>query len=196
MERGRSLLQADPAALLFYSLLIFFTDTRFMSALLPAVLLHEAGHLLALRLLGRRVRGVALELTGLRIECAGLSDERGEILAAAAGPAAGLVWAWAAAKLGAVLESRTLLLSADLSLLLSAFNLLPAPPLDGGRIAAALFSLCPGGERGERLGRAAALVTALILTLAGLWLLITGRVTALLPAGAALLVERIRTRKR
>lgn len=196
MERGRSLLRADPAALLLYSLLIFFTDTRFLAALLPAVALHEAGHLVALRLLGRHVRALALELTGLRIDYVGLPETRGEILAAAAGPAAGFLWAGAAFRLGAVLESAILELSGWLSLLLSLFNLLPAPPLDGGRIAAGLFSLRPGGERGERLTRMVALSSACLLTLAGLGLLAVGRLTALLPAGAALLVEQIRTRGR
>ena len=84
---------------------------------------------------------------------------------------------------------RKLYYPAGLSLLLSLFNLLPAPPLDGGAAAAALFSLWPGGERGERLARLLALLTAAALTGAGLWALRRGYGAAALIAGALLTVR-------
>ena len=65
----RARLRVDPFALLSLALLVYFSERRFLAALLPAVLAHEAGHLLALKLLGRRVRGIALEPTGLRKRC-------------------------------------------------------------------------------------------------------------------------------
>ena len=188
----RPRLRVDAASLLVLAFFVYFSDGRFLAALLPAVAAHEAGHLLALKLLGRRVRGIALEPTGLRIDCAGAADPRGEALAALAGPAAGLCWAWAASRLGARLESEILLLSAGLSLLLSLFNLLPAPPLDGGLAVSALCSLRPGGERGERLAKRLALLCAALLTLAGLWLAWRGRGAAALLAGALLLIRNFR----
>ncbi len=182
-------MHVDAPALLALACLVYFSETYFLLALLPAVLAHEAGHLLALRLLGRRVRALTLEPTGLRIDCAGADDPRGDILAALAGPAAGLCWAWAASRLGAAFRCGALLLSAGLSLLLSIFNLLPAPPLDGGLALSALCSLCPGGERGERLARVLGFVSAGALTLAGLWLFLRGRGAAALLAGLVLAVR-------
>ena len=74
----RPRLRVDAASLLVLAFFVYFSEGRFLAALLPAVAAHEAGHLLALKLLGRRVRGIALEPTGLRIDCAGAADPRGE----------------------------------------------------------------------------------------------------------------------
>ena len=179
-------------ALLAAALLVWLLEPRELAALLGAVLAHEAGHLLVLRLLGWRFRAPRPAAAGLRIDYAGDGGIKGEILSAAAGPAAGLVYAWAAVRFGARCGWETLRLSGELSLLLSAFNLLPAPPLDGGRIAAALLSLWPGGARGERAAKALGLVTALLLCAAGIWSLVCRRGAALLIAGGTLLSQQLR----
>lgn len=192
-ERNTPLLLA-PGALLAAALLIYHTDLRSLAALLSAVLIHEAGHLLSLKLLGLRTLGLRPETTGLRIDYAGDGGAVGELLSAAAGPAAGLCWAWAAARLGARCDRELLRLSGELSLLLSLFNLLPALPLDGGRILAALLSVWPGGARGERAARTVGLTTALVLCAAGLFLLLRRRGAATLIAGGMLLAEAVRAR--
>ena len=189
----RSLLRVSPEALLALALFVYVSETRFLLALLPAVLLHELGHLLALWLLGVRAAALRPELTGLRIDYAASGNPAEELLAAAAGPAAGLCYAWLASRLGARLSDKVLLLSAGLSLALSLFNLLPAPPLDGGRIAASLLSLWPGGETGERLTRLFGALTALGLCAAGLRALLRGRGAAVLLAGAMLAAEQLKT---
>lgn len=179
-------------ALLAGALLIYLLEPHELAALLGAVLAHEAGHLLALRLLGWRFRAPRPEAAGLRIDYAGEDSTAGEILSAAAGPAAGFLYAWAAASLGARLGWEALRLSGELSLLLSIFNLLPAPPLDGGRVAAALLSIWPGGAKGERAAKALGLVTALLLCAAGIWSLLCRRGAAMLIAGATLLSQQLR----
>ena len=135
------------------------------------MIFHELGHILALRLLGLRICRFQIELKGLCMEYRGCTGGMGHALAAAAGPALGLLYALAASLLAARYNSAWLELTAGVSLLLSAFNLLPALPLDGGRIlyhlSAALF-----GER------AAARVTDLTSLIVG---------TALLGLGAYLM---------
>ena len=74
---------------------------------------HELGHWAAAAALGGQVKCLPLS-------CAG------ELLCAMAGPAASLVWALCAARLG-------LFTAAGVSLGLGLFNLLPARALDGGR---------------------------------------------------------------
>ena len=129
------------AALIYYLAPV----DKLMAVLLP-VLIHELGHILVLRLLGLRIYRFQIELKGLCIEYRGYTGALGHALAAAAGPGLGLLYALAASLLAARYNSAWLELTAGVSLLLSAFNLLPALPLDGGRIlyhlSAALF-----GER-------------------------------------------------
>ena len=100
------------------------------------------------------------------MEYRGYAGGLGHALAAAVGPAMGLLYALAASLLAARYNSAWLELTAGVSLLLSAFNLLPALPLDGGRIlyhlSAALF--------GERVAARVTDITSLVVgtTLRGL----------------------------
>ena len=139
---------------------------KLLAVLLP-VIFHELGHILALRLLGLRICRFKIELKGLCLEYRGYTGGLGHALAAAAGPALGLLYALAASLLAARYGNSWLELTAGVSLLLSAFNLLPALPLDGGRIlyhlSAALF-----GER------AAARVTDIVSLAVGTALLVLG----------------------
>lgn len=123
-------LEVSAGAAVLFPALYFFDGRGWFAALLPACLWHEAGHWLAVRLCGGRVLQLRLDLTGLCMETTPLAAPGREALCAAAGPAAGLLWTCAARALGGPF----LLRSAEVSLLLTAFNLLPALPLDGGRI--------------------------------------------------------------
>ena len=95
-----------------------------MSFLL-SVLVHELGHLLAIKLWKIPVRNIVIGAGGAIIET-GAIGLLAESCCAAAGPAAGIVFALAIA--------RTLPQTAVVSVFLSAVNLLPLYPLDGGRI--------------------------------------------------------------
>lgn len=127
-------LSVSPGAALFYPLLLLTAEDWELSALLGGILVHEAGHVLALLCSGGRVRGLTLELSGLRMDAALPPSPRAEALCALAGPAAGLLWSGIAAQIG----GERFLFASGLSALLSLFNLLPCLPLDGGRAILAL----------------------------------------------------------
>ncbi len=116
-----------------------------------ALLLHEAGHLFAARGLGYRVR--ALELWPFGAAMTTDAGARGSLPVALAGPLCGLMAAGMSLLLlrlvpGArpVLEPFCLL-----NLTLSAVNLLPAEPLDGGRALASLLAKPLGFVRARRV---------------------------------------------
>lgn len=146
-------------AALFYPLLLLCAGERELYALLAAVVFHESGHLLALFLLGSRVRGISLGVSGLSLDAALPPSPAAEAVCALAGPAAGLLWAGAAAHIGGA----GLLCAAGLSALLSLYNLLPCLPLDGGRALLALT----GRER--LLHRTGALCAFALLAAALRW---------------------------
>ena len=120
------------------ALLLLLGSVEVIAAVLLPAFCHELGHLLALWLLGLHIRSIRMELRGFCIEYYGSCSAVGHALAAAAGPFAGFAWAWAASVIGQRTGLEWLSLSAGVSLLLSLFNLLPALPLDGGRIVLAL----------------------------------------------------------
>jgi Zn-dependent protease len=141
-ERNANLSDATYIAMGLIGGLLFF----------GSVLVHELGHALQARREGLEVDGITLWLLG------GVAAFKGdypgpwsELRVAAAGPAVSLVVGVAGVALGELLQ---LPAAADgvvtwlgfTNLLLLAFNLLPAAPLDGGRILRAVL----WGVRGDR----------------------------------------------
>ena len=154
-------------------------DAPSFAEVLVPVLAHECGHLLALLLLGFRIQSLRLEPIGLCIRYTGSERPAAHAAAALAGPLGGLLYAMAAKALG----GETAALSAGISLLLSAFNLLPIQALDGGRALAALARRQLGEEEGEQLVRSVSTVFRVVLILAGLLFSLLRQGNALLAAG-------------
>ena len=159
--------------LLLAALYFLLTLDEFM-ALMLACAAHELGHIAAIRLTGGRVSSLTANATGAVIARSASRSRTAEIVCAAAGPIAGLIYAAFASGLG----SDMLLLSAGLSLALSAYNALPALPLDGGRILE-----CIAGHRAAALCSAGVLLLGTVLAAGGYGL-------ALVIAGAALLWQQ------
>lgn len=127
---------------------------------LASCLCHEAGHLMALRLLGVPVRKVRITAVGAEICIAGGMSYRGELLAALSGPGVNLLLAalmsrWPGGEL-----------LAGINLALGVFNLIPVGRLDGGRATECLLSM----SLGPVIGRGVAAVTSWVCT-AGLLVL-------------------------
>ena len=156
-------------------------------SLLPAILLpiaaHELSHVLALCLLGQRISGVRMEAQGLCIVYSGTCAASGHILAALAGPMGGTVYA-----LFGFSSISWLKQSARLSLLLTAFNLLPILPLDGGRVFSRLCILCLGEARGTVFFRLTSGALLALLLLGGVALALWKKSTGLLAAAIWLLL--------
>ena len=104
-----------------------------------------------------------------------------ELVCLAAGPAAGFAYALTASLIGGELDSVLLLRSAGMSAVLSVFNLLPSPPLDGGRMVQLVF--------GNKAAEIAGLLTASAVFLIGFAALVTGHGAALFLAGCGLFLR-------
>lgn len=168
------------------------------AALYGSVLAHELAHALAARRQGVEVAGVALGPFGGACRLAGrLPTARAQAVVMAAGPATNV--AVACASLGAaaalavagapVLAVYTASYVCVLNLALAAFNLVPAFPLDGGRLLAALlWSLSGSRHRGLAYAATASRALAALLLVASVAALFQGAVAAaIIGAGVALL---------
>lgn len=138
---------------------VWLAEPELLPPTLLAAAVHEAGHVAALLAVGGRAEGFTLGVSGAQLRLsAGLSYAR-ELPVALAGPACSLALAVGGGRTGHFLL-------AGISLALGLFNLLPIPPLDGGRAVACLggMLLSPlGAERLERILAAAALLAVLAL---------------------------------
>lgn len=106
-----------------------------------SVLLHELGHAFVARRLGVRVTGIELGFLGGAAKMVDLPrTPRHEIEIAAAGPAVSLVLAGLGLGLGSALHLPLLATIGWINLVLAGFNLIPALPMDGGRILRAALA--------------------------------------------------------
>jgi Zn-dependent protease len=106
-----------------------------------SVLLHELGHSLVARKLGVPVSGIELSFFGGAAKMVDLPRTANhEIAIAAAGPAVSLVLSGLGFGLAALAHSPLLALIGWINLIIAGFNMIPALPMDGGRILRALLT--------------------------------------------------------
>lgn len=157
-----------------------------------SVLAHELGHCWAARVLGMQVVGVRLYLLGGVSELSKAPrSPREEAIIAAAGPAvsaviAGAFWIAVAATTPGTVGWLLVMLLALSNLVVAVFNLLPALPLDGGRVLrAGVWSA--SGNRGA--GTTAAVIGGYVIAVAlvgwAVLMLLDAGSAGLLPAGIA-----------
>ena len=116
---------------------------------LCAAAAHEVGHWAAIWVLGGCVERLRLCAAGAEMRLGSSMSYGRELLCALAGPAASLLLAWVAARLG----GERAFLFAGMSLVLGCFNLLPLSVLDGGKCLLCVTQPLLGPDRAQRLQR-------------------------------------------
>lgn len=149
-----------------------------VAVFLASILAHEFGHAILARRRGVGVLGVTLSLFGGYAQLDRQApDPRSEFAIAAAGPTVNLVIgailgasAWAADGLGLHrLVVGSLVWLAAVNIILAVLNLVPAAPLDGGRVlTAGLWRRLGDAERARVLSGRVGLLLGLVLIPAGL----------------------------
>lgn len=155
-------------------------------ALFGCVLLHELGHALMARKFGIGTRDITLLPIGGVARLEKMSEHPGEEIAIAiAGPlvnvviAAGIwvglllsgqsMWGWLEVLvLGGAAAERFLAMLLFSNIMLVVFNLVPAFPMDGGRVFRALMSIGFGRLQGTEIAVGVAKVMAALFIIAGL----------------------------
>lgn len=137
-----------------------------------SVIAHELGHALLARHLGVRVAGIELHFFGGAAKIVDQPRRPGdEIAIAAAGPAVSFALAGLSLLLARITGLGVFGLLGWINLVLGAFNLIPALPMDGGRILRALLSQRLGQLRATEIAVTIAHGFAVALGLFGLFTL-------------------------
>jgi len=148
----------------------------FAAGFVLLIFVHEMGHVVAMRIEGIPAGApMFIPFVGAFVAMHGRPrDAAVEARVAMAGPLAGSLAAWAVLGAGLALEQRLLLALGHTAILINLFNLVPVPPLDGGRIAGAFTRAY--WVAGYAIGVIALLLTRspllLIVLVVGLWTLV------------------------
>jgi len=192
LKAGHTRIRAHPLLLLMPLLAVRLGMPRETAAMALSLALHEAAHLAAARLSGARVEELRLMPFGGTLKMGNLyALPAGRLfLIAAAGPAANLalmIMSAALAQWGAIAPEIALkLLRVNLTLML--FNLLPALPLDGGRMLYALTQGWLGRKRAAGLGVWLGRALAAALAIGAAWGFVSTRKLNLSMLGAAVFI--------
>jgi Zn-dependent protease/CBS domain-containing protein len=159
-----------------------WSTTFYIVALFASVLAHELGHTLVARRYGIRTIEIVMFPIGGVARTERQPKGREELWVALAGPMVNLLIAaallgWVVAQHGIVsLEQLREPTDANLAqrialgnIVLCLFNLLPAYPMDGGRILRGLLTLARPEEEATRIAAGAGQVLAILMGLAGLF---------------------------
>lgn len=183
-------IEISAGAVFLLSLLYFFSDFETGAAIFTAIAVHELGHIALIELCGGNAKGLRMSVSGLCISYTGLYGTS-ELIALLAGPAAGIILAYAASLFGNIYHNSYLLKTAAFSLVLSLYNLLPALPLDGGRALALILSGCFGETASAKITEILSFLTGLGMLAAGLILLKNQFGIALFAAGIIILFKQV-----
>ncbi len=149
---------------------VLLLGTRTAAALFVSAVFHEVGHIAALRRQGTEIKKVRCGASGFEIVTGGITSAGGELAAALAGPAASLALFFASALAAGLTGSALLRQTAGLNLLLFAFNMLPASPLDGGKALSAACGRYLGDGAAAKIARCADVDVCAALLLSGIYL--------------------------
>ncbi len=175
-----------------------FLPAFYVAAVFACVVLHELGHALMARRFGIRTRDITLYPIGGIASLERIpSEPKAELLIALAGPAVNLVLAGGLALLGAAVpglmglghvrgvEQSLLTSLLGANLFLAVFNLVPAFPMDGGRVLRALLA---GSLERARATRIAALIGQALAVSVMVGVLVLGWPVTLLFIGVIVLL--------
>ena len=170
---GQTRLQIDLALLLMPLIAALLGEGAAAAVLMVSLAAHEAAHLAVARCAGLSVPSVRLTPFGgaIRLENPYAAPPGRVALTAAAGPAANLLLTVLSAALcqWMLLPPALCALCLQTNALLMLFNLLPALPMDGGRILCALLSLRMDRGRAQSLCVLLGRIVAIALAALSLW---------------------------
>ena len=141
-----------------------------------AAVLHEAGHLSVMLMLpGVHVERVSVNACGLRISARMIGLKKGWCAVCIAGAAVNLLLSVVFLPAAILSGNRFLSVFASSNLCVGILNLLPVEPLDGGQLLRAFLLRIASPEQADWICFPVSLITLVLLTCAGIWLLMNTR---------------------
>ena len=164
---GETLLKINVSFAAAVTLMLILDSSGICAVALLCCLIHEAGHIVCLRLLGEKPKKIEFSFYGIKLERSQLPciKSMDEIAVYASGPAVNFVLsALLFIASGRIPNFKT---AAVISLCVGLFNLVPCSPLDGGNILFAALCRITDEEKAEKACRTVSLCMIIPLGIGG-----------------------------
>lgn len=187
LREGGGFVSVHPALVGLVVLALLLGQGRPVALAAAALALHEAAHIACARALGVPLNRLRLTPLGAALELdMRLVTPRQEALIAGAGPlASALTVAVLCLMMGRGLDDALLGEAAGIALALTLFNLMPASPLDGGRLLHAYARGRLGERRASDVCGALGMALAVLMMAGVMMSALAGTIPLMLMAGAA-----------
>ena len=184
---GETILRINISFAVAVTLTLIIDESGLCAAALFCCVVHEAGHIICLLILGEKPKLIELSFYGIKLERKNDGVHSAEEIAVyASGPLANLVLS---AVIFALSNTQGMKTAAIISLCVGAFNLLPCVPLDGGNLLLCLLERLMSEEKSGKIGFYMSVAVLVPMIAAGIILLLkNGNVTLLAVSGYLALV--------
>ncbi|MBR2327832.1 MAG: hypothetical protein IKA51_04340 [Clostridia bacterium] len=166
--------KTDPLFFAVFAVFCIFEGVFVTSVIYLSAIFHELGHLFAARLCKAKIKSFSLLPIGMRIELEldGIKY-RSQALIAIMGPLFNVVLWLISLAVARLCYHPLLSFCAAANFILAAVNVMPALPLDGGRITEALLCMHLELDRAVAVTEIITLITLIALFLFGVYLLVS-----------------------
>lgn len=168
---GTKLILTFPFAAIIV-LLLFIDKSGIFLPLLAACLLHELGHIVAMRFVGTAPKEIVFKIASLEISGYVPKSLKDEAFIALMGPAANFLFFIVFYLIYKVFKDEAFIKTAAIMLALGFVNMLPSYGLDGGDVAYAVLSHFLSKNKSELILSVLSIIIAFLICFAGCFVLI------------------------
>ena len=171
LDFGKTVLKINFSFAVAVTLTLIIDESGVGAIALLCCIIHEAGHIICLLILGEKPKKVELSFYGIKLERHPMSSQSmtGDLFVFASGPSANFIFSAILFLLSSFFVS--LRVAAIISLCIGVFNLLPCKPLDGGNILGTILFSNTNQRTADKICLAAAIMTVIPMFAAGIYFL-------------------------
>ncbi len=184
LEFGETTFGINVSFAIAVTLTLIIDESGVGAIALLCCILHEAGHIICLLILGEKPKKICLSFYGIKLERNPMSSQStaGELAVFASGPAVNFMFSAVTFLLSEIFE--LLRVAAVISLCIGAFNLIPCKPLDGGNIVYTVLCRNTKQETADKICLVITVATVIPMIVTGLFFAKNnGNITLLAVAG-------------